>query len=301
MDDFTGSNFIVTGQKNVFTMVSIVLWITVLFLIYNGVLLIFPLKKEVIYSNEERAEEFVYSRVSYPKVFTGSGLIGDLRTGQAWRDSFNLFLPYCGSCAGVEIIALSKKVPEVLFIETNYIFKGFDRNLTSQLFDRLLYHARFIFPVLLRKHSPKSIFKELIKWTNRSTERNQTKSLFQPSLEFFKGLYDELPDPVKFDKVLSSLREYIEAISSKGCQVIFFEMPIDVELMNSRLATYQRDKLISLFPEKKYHWITPNPDDHYNTTDGIHLDKASVDRYFNYLRRKCNQVSKAYHSSMTAA
>ncbi|HET9276921.1 MAG TPA: hypothetical protein VFN95_02010 [Flavitalea sp.] len=282
-------------------MVSIVLWITILFLIYNAVLLIFPLKREVIYLNEERAEEFVYSRVSYTKVFTGSGLIGELRTEQAWRDSFNLFLPYSGSCAGVEIIVLSKKLPEVLFIETNYIFKGFDRNLTSQLFDRLLYHVRFIFPALLRKHSPKSILKELIKWTNRSTEKDQTKSLFQPSVEFFKGIYDELPDPGRFDKVLSSLREYIEAISSKGCQVVFFEMPIDVDLMNSKLATYQRDKLISLFPKKKYHWITPNPDDHYNTTDGIHLDKASVDKYFNYLRQEYNQVSKAHHSSMTAA
>ena len=282
-------------------MLSIVLWITVLFLIYNGVLLIFPLKREDIFSNEERAEEFVYSRTPYTKVFTGSGLIGDLRIEQAWRDSFNLFLPYSGSCAGVEIIALSKKVPEVLFIETNYIFKGFDRNLTSQLFDRLLYDARFIFPALLRKHSPKSILKELIKWTNRSTVKNQTKSLFQPSLEFFKSLYVELPDPSKFDKVLSSLCEYIEAISSKGCQVVFFEMPIDRELMNSKLANYQRDKLISLFPEKKYDWITPNPDDHYKTTDGIHLDQASVDKYFNYLCRKYNKVSKACHSSTTTA
>ena len=282
-------------------MVSIVLWITVLFLIYNGILLIFPLRKEVIYSNEERAEEFVYSKVSYTKVFTGSGLIGDLRTEQAWRDSFNLFLPYSGSCAGVEIIALSKKIPAVLFIETNYIFKGFNQDLTSQLFDRVLYHLRFIFPALLRKHSPKSIMKELIKGKNRLTEKNQTKSLFQPSLEFFKGLYDELPDPGRFDKVLTSLREYIEAISSKGCRIVFFEMPIDEELMNSKLATYQRDKLKSLFPEKKYYWITPNPDDRYKTPDGIHLDEASVDKYFNYLRRKYNQVCKAYQPSVTTA
>ncbi|HKH60664.1 MAG TPA: hypothetical protein VKA49_07525 [Flavitalea sp.] len=281
-------------------MVSIVLWITVLFLIYNGILLIFPLRKEVIYSNEERAEEFVYSKVSYTKVFTGSGLIGDLRTEQAWRDSFNLFLPYSGSCAGVEIIALSKKIPAVLFIETNYIFKGFNQDLTSQLFDRVLYHLRFIFPALLRKHSPKSIMKELIKGKNRLTEK-KTKSLFQPSLEFFKGLYDELPDPGRFDKVLTSLREYIEAISSKGCRIVFFEMPIDEELMNSKLATYQRDKLKSLFPEKKYYWITPNPDDRYKTPDGIHLDEASVDKYFNYLRRKYNQVCKAYQPSVTTA
>lgn len=271
-----------------------------MFSVYNILLLVFPIRKENIYSNQERAEEFIYSREVYAKVFVGSGLIGDFKIKQVWKDSFNLFLPYSGSCAGVEIISLSKKVPRVLFVETNYIFKGFNQELTTQLFNPFLYHARFFLPSLLRKHWPKSFMKELMKVANqrRKSGMKRFDSLDQMTIDQFKILYDELPESISFEKDLEKFQKYIDIISSKGCRVVFFEMPVDKELVNSRLAIYQRSKLKSLFPEQQYSWVATDLFGKYHTSDGIHLNEASADQYFNYLRKNCNYLIPGDQSSL---
>ena len=267
-----------------------------MFSLYNVLLLIFPIRKENIYSNLERAEEFIYSRGVYSKVFVGSGLIGDFKIKQAWKDSFNLFLPYSGSCAGVEIISLSKKIPRVLFVETNYIFKGFNQELTTRLFNPFLYYAKFFLPSLLTKHRPKSFIRELMK--GLSHRRKRFDSLDQMTIDKFKMLYDELPENISFEKDLEKFQKYIDAISSKGCRVVFFEMPVANELANSKLAIYQRDKLKERFSEQQYSWVAPDLFGEYHTTDGMHLNEASADQYFNYLRKNCNYQIPGDQSSL---
>lgn len=205
---------------------SIVLIVIFLFLLYNGILLAFPLKKEAIYKNSERAEEFVYSNKSYSTVLVGSGLIGDFNAKPLQRKGlFNLYFPYSGSCAGVEIIALSGKVPRTLLVETNYLFKGFDTPLIRALFKPGLYKARFFLPILQKKHHLISFLKEVLRparpihmKTNKLPEL-----LYYQSLEKYRNAYDRLPDINQYNEDLKKLRKYLDFIHLKGCTIFFLK------------------------------------------------------------------------------
>ena len=129
--------------------IRIVIFCVGVFILFNVILLLFPFEKKYIYKDKERGEEYIYSRKKYPVVFVGSGLIGDLSSENLGRQAFyNLFFPYGGSCTGIELIALSKKIPDTLFIETNYIFKGFNEKLNEKLFEPFAYRSKFVLPCL---------------------------------------------------------------------------------------------------------------------------------------------------------
>jgi hypothetical protein len=61
---------------------------------YNIFLVLFPLKKSVFYTNEERVEEYVYDKVSYTNVLVGSSLSQAIQVEKVFNGScFNLYLP----------------------------------------------------------------------------------------------------------------------------------------------------------------------------------------------------------------
>ena len=259
------------------------------FILYNCILLVFPLKKINIYTNQERAEEFVYAKKKYSKVFAGSGLIGGFSATAIRRDDFfNFYLPYNGSCSAVKIVALSGKIPKILFVETNCIFKGFDDALIDRLFDKRRYKLRFCLPYLLQKHKLIPLTKELIKPAKTILIESSPlpKPLFSQTLENQKKVYNSLPDIDKFNQCINELKKYIYYISSKGCEVIFFEMPIDKQLQNSPLANFQRNVMKDVFNDHQFKWIEPVQNTQYMTGDGIHLLEESTIAYFKYLESK---------------
>ena len=252
----------------------------------------FPLKKQNIYTNDERAQEFVYSNINYPVIIVGSGLIGHFKIRPAQRKNLvNLFFPYSGSCSGVEIIALSKKIPRTLFIETNYIFKGFDAPLIEKLFRPGLYQLRHLFPSLLKKHTISSLLSEIFKRLNiYKTNSIKSNSMTSPTVEIFKKLYDEVPERNQFLNNLKKLKNYIDHFSSQGCEIIFFEMPLDPQLVDAPLFQFQRRELKDFFANYKCSWVYPDPLDQYYYNDGLHLVEGSAHKYFTYLDKKSNNI-----------
>ena len=271
---------------------NILIFAAGLFLLLNLFLVLFPLEKQIFYTNEERAQEFVYSNINYPVIIVGSGLIGHFKIEPAQSKNLaNLFFPYSGSCSGVEVIALSNKIPRTLFIETNYIFKGFDTPLIKRLFRPGLYHLRYLFPSLLKKHSISSFLLKIFKRLGiGSRHRTRPGSTFAPRIEFFKKAYEEVPERRRFLSNLKKLKNYVDHFSSKGCTIIFFEMPLDAQLTNAPLFQFQRSELEFFFANYKGSWVYPDPCDKYYFVDGIHLVEESAFKYFAYLDKSCNSI-----------
>jgi len=258
------------------------------FCLFNLLLFFFPLRKKEFFTNEERVEEYVYSKNNFYTVFVGSGLSGHLPDSFYKSDVFNLFLPYSGACSGVEIVVRSLKIPHFLFVETNFIFKGYDNALIKKIFAPLIFKSKFFLPSLLKKHQVFSMIKQLIKALKREsvTVKNSSFGLDYQRLAQFRNFYDQQFNPQQLDIHIKKLKKQIDFLTIQGCTVIFFEMPMENSLADSALANHQKTELKKMFPEKKYTWIEPNPSDSYDTEDGIHLTDESALRYFTYLNKK---------------
>ncbi len=254
------------------------------FILFNVILLIIPLKKKYIYKDKERGEEYIYSNIKYPLVFAGSGLIGGFDHENLGRKTFyNLFFPYSGSCTAVELVALSKKIPDTLFIETNYIFKGFNDQLLEKLFNPVAYRSKFFLPCLLEKNKPLPLAKEIFKG---HSPRQQTISVlpsphYQQSIESLKKEYNQI-DSAGFKNIVTKLKKNIDYIASHDCTIIFFEMPVDSFFLNSPKMNWERKILQSAFSDKKFIWTYTDTSSRYITSDGIHLLDQSLEKYIHY-------------------
>ena len=264
------------------------------FVLFNMFLFLYPLQKKNIYINKERAEEFIYSKRNYSVVFTGSGLLGDFTPASIGREnSFNLFFPYNGGCTGVKLIALSNKIPDTLFVEINYLFKGFDQQLIEEVFRPGLYQARFLFPALQEKHQLLSLLKENIKSMRQppvETEEGPAPNYAQ-TLSQYKKDYQNMPDSLRLQQDLTNLKCYLDYIASKNCKILFFEMPVDRQLTNSPRIQFEKRTLQRILTNEKIGWIAPDTVGTYATADGIHLLKTSVYQYLAYLNRTVPQLA----------
>jgi hypothetical protein len=265
---------------------KILLYLFLAFVALNILLYFFPLSKEVFYTNRERAEEFVYSKYSYPVVFAGSGLIGDFDRASVKRENyFNLFFPYSGSCTGVEIIARSGKIPDTIFVELNYIGKGLDEDLVSGLFNNWVYPTRRYIPLLQKKHYPFSLVKEILKPSaNRQLKTEKyPEPRYSQSVQKYGEDYSRLNDTIGLHKTLLQLKRNLSYLQSKGSTVVFFEMPVEHHLDKLAKKSFERSAIQSAFAKNSFIWIPADTMGAYSTDDGVHLlEKSKVD-FLEYL------------------
>ena len=268
-------------KKKIF---KLLLFSLCVFVLFNVVLLLFPVQKKYIYKDKERGEEYIYSGKTYPVVFAGSGLIGDFDNENLGRKAFyNLFFPYGGGCTAVELIALSEKIPDTIFIETNYIFKGFNNELLKKLFDPVAYRSKFILPCLQEKNKPFPLAKEIFK-VHAPRQKTMTilpGPLYQQSIEALKKEYSRA-DSTSFYNIIAKLKKQVDHISSRDCTIIFFEMPVDSIFLNSAKMKWEREMLRSTFSDKKFIWAHTDTSLKYVTSDGIHLLDKSLEKYSHY-------------------
>ncbi|MBI3883429.1 MAG: hypothetical protein HY305_04230 [Sphingobacteriales bacterium] len=265
-----------------------------LFVLYNIVLFLFPIKKEIYFTNTQKAEQYVYSDKHYSLVCVGSSLSGPISKENLQRNNFfNLSFPYYGSCFGVEIIYLSGKIPDTILIEANHISRGFGKKFTDDLFNPFLYRPRFIFPFLQEKNK---FFPFVIEKLKPSHAVPLNKEIVNP--EFFAKLMDkarviskELPDTVLFNKDLQKLKERLDYFASKGCKIIFYEMPIEKELENYPATVLERNMVKNYFTDKKFTHLPLDTINIYKTGDGNHLLAESFEVYNHFLHEQISKLS----------
>jgi hypothetical protein len=253
---------------------------------YSIFLKLFPLKKTVFYTNEERVEEFAYSKDNFPIVLVGSSLSGAFESYRLFNQPyFNLFLPNTGAATGIDIVKRTNKIPRKLFIEINHIDRGVDSNLMHEIFDEPLYTIKYDLPFLLKKNQliPNLIDRVKTPHNNIINAQQPPPVLYNALLLKAQEEWKKLPDTVKFNQQLAHIKAVLNLFSSKGCRIYFYEMPMDHNLYHSPLLTYQRNYFSRLAAEKGYTFIKCDTSRNYLTGDGDHLlsnDGAIYVKYF---------------------
>jgi len=264
----------------------------ILLIVYSLFLKLHPLKKTVFYTNEERVEEFVYSKKGYPIVLVGSSLSGAFELQSIFNQPyFNLFLPITGAATGIEVIRRTNKIPKELFVEINHIDRGVDSTLMHETFDEPLYTIKYDLPFLLKKNQIIPNIVDRIK-----KPQNHIINAVQPPPVLYNALllkaqqeWKQLPDTAKFNKELARIKSVLADFSSKGCRIYFYEMPMDASLNNSPLLTYQRNYFTKLAAEKGYVMIKTDTSRQYLTGDGDHLLSGDADIYIKYFQGQVKQ------------
>jgi len=263
----------------------------VLFSLYNLSLYLFLQNKGAVYTDVDKVERFIYSGKRYKVVTAGSSLIGGFSREAAKRpDLYNLFLPPSGGCTGVKTIVLSGKIPDTLYLETNYLSRGFNRPLLDDLFDPFWYNVKFYLPALEKsnKFLPLMIGKLKPAKLEMPNKKRPKQELFDQLLAKVSKEYDSIPNPKAYNNILLELKKDLEYITSKGCTVVFFEIPSERELVYSEKLKYQRKTLKGFFNESKYKWIAPDTVSTYYTGDGKHLLIESFDRFNIYFKHQAS-------------
>ena len=269
---------------------KIIIIAVALFSIYNIALFGWLNNKGALYTDVDKAERFLYSGTHYKIITAGSSLIGSFTRLSTHRsDFYNLSLPPSGGCTGVRTVVLSGKIPDTLYLETNYISRGVKQELLDELFDPFSYQVKFYLPALEKsnKFIPLLINK-LKPSVEISNSKRPAKKLFDKLMALNRIEYNTIPDSVEYNKILKMLAIDLHYLTNKGCKIVFFEVPIEREFVSSPKLVYQRKKLKSFFKGKEYKWIEPDTVSTYYTGDGKHLLSESFNRFNLYFKKKAN-------------
>jgi hypothetical protein len=266
---------------------KIIIIAVVLFGIYNITLHFWLKNRGALYTDVDKVERFLYSGNQYKVITAGSSLIGSFtRLSSNRSDFYNLSLPPSGGCTGVRTIVLSGKIPDTLYLETNYLSRGVNQQLLDELFDPLTYQMKFYFPALEKSNKFIPLLISKLKPPVEISSKRPAKKLFDKLLAINRIEYNAVPDATEYNKILTFLAHDLQYLTKKGCKIVFFEVPIEREFVNSPKLVYQRKKLKAFFRDKNYKWIEPDTSNIYYTGDGKHLLNESFDRFNTYFKKK---------------
>lgn len=260
---------------------------------WNVALHFMPYRETVYHDDVERTEAYVFTHQHFDFVMVGSGLIGHLRPSldKPW---FNLSFPYYGSCTGLEIIALSGKFPRMIFVETNFLFKGINERLVRNLFGNRTFQIKRTLPIFQKKNNPGKFFRNSFArmasaraWKRRSHPEKSS----QTSMEGLFELFDRPPNEAKLRHDLDVMKRNVDMLSYYGCRIFFFQVPVDPLLFKTRTFQSQHAEIGRAFPKDRYQWIAPDTAHAYQTQDGLHLTPDSLEAFTNYLNSEIKKIA----------
>ncbi len=220
--------------------------------------------------NAIKAQQFMYAP-NADTVMVGSSL-----SARIIRDSIPFVKSISfGGCAvedGLKIILSKNYTPKYVLVETNVVFKGGNQKLISETTEGIIPKLRSFIPSLREQYEPICIFISLMKRSINLTPQGAMVNinLLNKSINRMK----EGDEPLQQEKIqerLHEIKRLINAIESGGTQFIFFEMPVNEQLLHLKLYDQTRTVLQKEFPKDKYCYL-PSDTAKYLTTDGIHLD-----------------------------
>ncbi len=278
---------------------TLLIYAFLLLVLYNVWLFIFPLKKQVFYTNEERIQEYLYDGVDYNTVLLGSSLSGIFERNDIFKDkNFMLYLPFSGSATGLEILNKTNKVPQRIFIEINHVNRGVDSNIMHSIFDQPLYTMRYYLPFLQTKNKilPNVIDRVKSPANNKVNDNKPADALFNTLLDKELKEWSEIKDIEILNAKLKHAEDLIARFAARGCQIIFYEMPMDSSLTNQPVISHQRNFFSSLATKHHYSFIQVDTSMAYQTGDGVHLLRKAADIYLEYFRKELGKISGANQS-----
>lgn len=217
-------------------------------------------------------------------IIVGSSLSFRLKNELLPYNYYNLALSGMAAVDGLELIKRFELEPKVIIIEVNHLerppadyfyenYSCLSTNLKKYCF---LFReennplTNYIIPLVSKMGR--------LLLTGRWEIYSISKVSKGENIEAYKKRFDQAvcefstsPDVSAYNKNISNLERYVDFFQSRGVKIVFFEMPMDPVLTESKLLSVNKqtaEDLSSL--------VECENADMYQTTDGKHLTQGSI-------------------------
>ena len=226
-----------------------------------------------------KAQRVIYGHVAPATIVVGSSELARLVLPPA---IYNLALS--GDCAltGLEIVVRSAARPRRVVVEiSDAITRTPDRAFLDSLFGWVNLRLRGAVPVLQDAYQPGVLINNVAQtWAAAHAvvaDDRVRPELFRQLVAAQVQAHATPPDPVTLARVILALRGAVEALRVRGIELVFVEPPEDPAVWVSPESTVIREAMHRAFGDVRW-FPTPDPAS-YHTTDGVHLDRESAERF----------------------
>ena len=212
-------------------------------------------------------------------VFTGSSLTVPLNFNEDAPCVYNFGLIGESALTGLDVIATSVHKPRTVFVEINFPERDSNKYLISDAsgflarkFPEFVYTS----PITL-VGSLLSDFYHFLRsgrhQENKATVTSGTEVVRKREVALQREILNVPLSSILLATKISAFEAQVKNLEQKGVKVIFYEMPVDPELQNSKQALQIREAFRSAFPNNKFigfaelsKGLTVKP------ADGLHLN-----------------------------
>jgi hypothetical protein len=254
------------------------------------------------------AEKFIFDEYKQQNIIIGSSLSSRIKT-KSLPNFYNLSFSGQSIYDGLNILNNTKKLPKKIFIETNVLYKDENLDFKSMISSSFMNSIKQNIPLFRNDKQPIALInKKLINpLVNKSFEKiiynvldkgylkeiqistNKTITSFDKLLKVQINIYNRKVDSIKMDNKFNLLSQQLNLLEDRGVQIIFFEIPVNPNLVNLPLAKYLREKVIKQFPNSYFIKLPPDIIK-YETSDGIHLTDEEATNFTTYFSKEVKKI-----------
>jgi hypothetical protein len=229
-----------------------------------------------------KAQKLLYARTTPAVIVVGSSKLARIQFAQDDRID-NLALNGGGSLTGLDVILRAGARPRMVLVEIgDAIIREPDDKFLGSLFGFVNLPLRRLIPVLRDEYQPGVLVNAVAQtWANhRAAPQDDSvrPDLLRQLLETQRANHAQPPDPLTMARVIGELAMAVTTLRAAGVDVTFIEPPEHLELWNSPMSTSIRQQLHATFSDLVT-WFPDRDLATYLTTDSVHLDRASAERY----------------------
>ena len=256
--------------------------------------------------NLVKAQQYMYNDFVPENVIVGTSLSCHIHT-ESLKNFYNLAFNGSSIYDGLNVILNGNTLPQNVFIESNLYLNDKSDLLYSQLFDAYPFYASKFLPMLrvvnqpigkliycmnplgdriVEKHNlfMKRLKQKLNQSVDKNINTNKKTNVFKKMIAIESKKYSEFPSKFLVSKKIKVLDSIIDILYKKGVNVIFYEMPINHDLMKSKRTIQLRNDLKRMFRFKvKYFSLDMRK---YITSDGVHLNPEESIRYTDFFQKQ---------------
>ncbi|PXV62795.1 hypothetical protein CLV62_11711 [Dysgonomonas alginatilytica] len=261
--------------------------------------------------NQIKAQEYLYSDTdSVENIIVGSSLADRLIIGYL-PNVYNLSMGGLGIFDGLQTLTRKGVYPQKIFIEMNKIDRKASVDFTTSLNNPVMTFLRKYFIPIRDGKQPMgfiaipygqkitaygiyitqtilhSVAGKIVTREHHGIEEVDMLTRILPRLLEEES---QMPNASDLEKDAQNLKYYVDILEKNNVTVVFFEMPIQHELCGLNKPTAIRNQFYRTFPRDKYQYIDMPDCSNYGTTDGLHLDGASAEKYTLFFKRQMDSL-----------
>jgi hypothetical protein len=250
--------------------------------------------------NEVIFERYIFDGLAKKIVLVGSSVSTQLPPeGQRPENVATLFAQGSGGMTGLEAIVLSQAAPRVVLIEANFLNRGINEAMLSNIFNPYTLYLRKNLRALRYEFNPLNLlykrYLSLPAHTDDSPKMPPSEWDIQlaPKIDHYKAGFGNVnPSVLKQNEaIIDTLKRQVKTLSNRGSRIIFYFTPMHHDLIDLPVIAQWSNLILQEFGND-YEIILPKPGQYTYLVDGIHFFVQSGKEYFDYLMRQLERLEK---------